>query len=711
MVFLIIIMILLSQALCSAGEQPTLEPLYYPPEGTALNFLTDNDGVVYLASQNGFFRSTNSGDSWEHILDRGYSPNMFLHSGNNLTAVVGGYDVGTNPYLGENGYYYTTDKGQSWEFTSDDTVGFIVIDTFHNNTYYKVKFIDPQYNIRRFQFSKSEDRGKTWKVVNEVVLNQKTYPRFFSFLSDSIIIICCDDDSGSHTKGLLIFSSDLGKTWSAPRQLPQIVTQLILYNKKFLLSKSLDSLRISADYGETWQSANLPYCTWHMKYMNDGSFFAACDSGLFYSKDSSFQWKKLSGKVFVKIVVLPNGRIIGNNGYCNFISDDSGRTWRSSMKGFNAAEAISISYSPWGDIYCMDYSFTYRSVDGGMTWDTLPFRYVAAVAYGPDGAEYLCEGLYQASNLYKSLDSGRTWEKLNKDFIFGPCGFQGSIIFSKQGDMFYNAGNDRPGISVSKDWGRTWKDISYIYSNGLCFNTLGHLFAGGAGGCIRRSTDEGESWELLHKDDYNTPDDVTGFVFHPTKPYGYAYGSDMWYGSCLGITGNYGATWSFSKYRFYPCTAGAVDSSGNVVLIGRYYCFVHLKNEDTLRIYNHGYNRIFRDMETAPDGSIYVTEYRGGGVYRLHLDILTGVSFEEVRPSPVFAFPNPASEKVTLSYEPCALPPVLRVCDILGNRVTETALPDGSGSYTLNIDGYAPGVYLYTVSSGGKTNGGKFVVQ
>jgi hypothetical protein len=108
----------------------------------------------------------------------------------------------------------------------------------------------------------------------------------------------------------------------------------------------------------------------------------------------------------------------------------------------------------------------------------------------------------------------------------------------------------------------------------------------------------------------------------------------------------------------------------------------------------------FTDTVSTPYNYQYVAEY--------------GISTLNVLPLSkndcgIEVYPNPANNILTFEF-PASGDATVKVMDITG-RVMEQQTIHSNNHTTFDVKGYSPGVYIYQVVTGGKTQSGKVIVQ
>lgn len=145
-----------------------------------------------------------------------------------------------------------------------------------------------------------------------------------------------------------------------------------------------------------------------------------------------------------------------------------------------------------------------RSTDGGFTWSymtfpgTVPAEGSGVKSFVKSGNNYFAAVL--GHGIYKSVNQGASWQLLptqpNSSFFIGPLLQDGSYLYYFGVDTVY----------VSTDEGATWQSIwcQFDYdANNICQYPVyrlinGTLFIKGDATNIYRSTDHGNSWQMIN---------------------------------------------------------------------------------------------------------------------------------------------------------------------------------------------------------------------
>lgn len=155
-------------------------------QGNVQTVFESAQGAVFVGSNNGIFKSTNSGKTWKHVRAGGWVMKMVESNGVLVATSV-------------TGIIRSTDDGENWtEVINEGGVG---IDVATIKGGFAAITFNTALNIRRVR--SSYDGGETWQLIDADLPAQ---------LSISSIIQVGESLFCGHPKGIYI-SLDKGKTW------------------------------------------------------------------------------------------------------------------------------------------------------------------------------------------------------------------------------------------------------------------------------------------------------------------------------------------------------------------------------------------------------------------------------------------------------------------------------------------------------------------
>jgi photosystem II stability/assembly factor-like uncharacterized protein len=178
-----------------------------------------------------------------------------------------------------------------------------------------------------------------------------------------------------------------------------------------------------------------------------------------------------------------------------------------------------------GDVYrinCIDAPGESIATDlnCGIAYGEINTDITGLTAYFDSQTSILLAGAANSCHVYTSFDGGNTWQKSNKE----PTGDSGTDIllatdFSSTGIIYAVTSGDGSGLSISRDTGFTWNQISLIDSAITSIidfvpspdisqsNTIFMITHGGEHS-LWRSTDDGSTWERIFSSDSPNVDNL-----------------------------------------------------------------------------------------------------------------------------------------------------------------------------------------------------------
>ena len=238
-----------------------------------------------------------------------------------------------------------------------------------------------------------------------------------------------------------------------------------------------------------------------------GYFFAGTLTGIYRSTDNGITWNKTitpDSIDVISMVINSRGHIFAacpSGGILK--STDNGNSWQ--LCGLAGISMYSIGISKNGILFGGAYGYgVYRSTDNGLNWNSImPSGIIFAITI--DSYDRIYVGGY-GTGVFRSTDFGNTWNDVNNGLLNHDIK---SISLSPIGNLYVGTDytSDTQGLYLSTDGGNSWTKTGLSIPpsvQSIVFNSDGHLFLIGPGDGLRRSTDNGISWELLNAGLTNT---------------------------------------------------------------------------------------------------------------------------------------------------------------------------------------------------------------
>jgi len=463
------------------------------PSGGAFDGLECSDSVIVATvTEQGFYFSRDSGNSWQDIsYARGVTGGI-LHE-NNFWIVIS-----------EDSIYYSNDNFQT--FHSADYPGWNcqnaylkngkvflssyltgnVFTTDTGNTWQNLPFAfnhmaieDSVWYVSDYHnFKISRDNGITW--YNDTIMDVKF------LLTDS-------NEVWAGTDNNLYYSDNYGLTWTI-KYTATYLKFLKKYNNKLYLSYYTNLLQ-SSDNGNTWTMMPQIYPAYD--YLNigvsQGMFFTESPYGIFRSPDAVNWSRKCDGILHQQIdqLAIKDGLLLCKAAGDIRYSADYGNTWNecafidSTMSGFKSFEYAN------GILFGVDWHRgVYFSSDTGRIWTKMPIDnsyFTGDLLF--NSPTLILPQLFFSEKIFRTDDMGATWH----EFHIGP--FSGSgfaiqrIVQSPQALLYSHTE-----VYRSLDTGLTWTNTGLppLQYNELIFS--GNYFYAVLYGGVYRGDATGSAW-------------------------------------------------------------------------------------------------------------------------------------------------------------------------------------------------------------------------
>lgn len=249
-----------------------------------------------------------------------------------------------------------------------------------------------------------------------------------------------------------------------------------------------NGIYISKDLGKNWRELALSGRGVKDIAINNGKIYTATyyfqggTAGLFISNDRGKTWGHSGGNFSASVVSANQDTIaLGTYSHGLWVSIDNGNSWEQKIgDGFHGPQIFSLD-STKDLITASLSSSTYKSTDGGQTWQEIYGLRGVSVRSIKIQENFILAG---ASNgLYRSTDSGSTWKKVSNwgDYATGAVTFHKNTFYAGR----YNPLNYKFDLYKSVDFGLTWEStgLNPMFSDGnitdiaWLFSEPSYLFA------------------------------------------------------------------------------------------------------------------------------------------------------------------------------------------------------------------------------------------
>jgi photosystem II stability/assembly factor-like uncharacterized protein len=537
-----------------------------------------------------------------------------------LTEFSGGYDELKKKYLiyaisgksyfnpadDKSGIYYTDNGGMTWANRQDgllalklkgaDIPGWRTVATCASHpevVYVSYNGLKVHEDSTCIGVAKSEDYGKTWKLVWKDVITKAGYSPSNNFSSDWL-----NDRWGpswgenpfcigvSPANPEICFTTDFGRT--------------IKTNNG---GKTWEQVYSKRNNSGGWTSRGLEVTTGYNVVFDpfdiNHVFIALTDIGQFESKDGTRSWMsatknngipkewintcywmkfdpEVKGKAWAVMSGthdLPRPKMWRRNGISGYkggilLTENGGKTWQPVSSDIGEAAMTHILIDPTSNkeartLYaCAFGKGVYKSVDGGKTWIQKnkgiavmePFTW-QIIRRENDGVLFLIVsrrsedgsiGNEKDGDIYKSADGAENWTKISlPDGTNAPTGLAidkrhpNQLVLSAWGRV--TKGQFTPdiggGIFLSGDEGKTWKQVMEKdqHIGAITFDSRNNRFyACGFGGSAYYSEDGGNVWNRIKGYNFKWGQRVEPDPRDPEKIFIITFGGGIWYGPAKG---------------------------------------------------------------------------------------------------------------------------------------------------------------------------------
>ena len=281
---------------------------------------------------------------------------------------------------------------------------------------------------------RSADGGTTWKEVaggpNQLMYGSMAYSLGVSPFNPQRLYVLTQIALTAHATLGLYTSTDQGQTWKLASAAPTGFSSVFFLeapgndnpNEVYIYRNDLGNLglQVSMDDGQHFSSAGtLPFgnILGLQPIPNaPGHLLAYGDSGIARSTDGGIHWqilKGITGGVSDMAMSGPNSPIYASGDAGIMVSQDGGASFKLVNSQASYA-ALAVSPTQPQVLYGKTGLSTYRSTNGGQTWQPLPHinGNLAVFAINPGNASQVYLSLSYPSAVYQLAQNDTTWHSL-----------------------------------------------------------------------------------------------------------------------------------------------------------------------------------------------------------------------------------------------------------------------------------------------------------
>ena len=579
-----------------------------------IRFAPSNPDVLYAATTEGTYRSSDGGESWLKVHNIVMATDLAIHPEDEDIVIAGYGNFGSS----SKGIYRTTNGGNIW-LKAESPIptnfqGKIQLDICRSEPDYVYASIGNGFGFTdgATWLCRSEDNGITWEIVNT-----EDYSRWQGWFAHDVAVNPLDP------MDLVLIGIDLWKSENGGDSIFQVSSGGLVFG--------------TPDLGVPEGPPNFSHSDHHdvIFHPSDTSIVLyANDGGVNLSEDRGYSFQTVNGGL--QTVQFYNGFSVSQMSENTFalggLQDNStviyrgSEAWTRDVGGDGSWTAV----NPIDDseVYASSqYLNVIKSTNQGFNFDqALPIpsdnewtSFIAPYVLAPSNPQTIYAG---RARVYKSTDGGEIFTATNNNnpfngdpvFCMAVSPLNAAVVIAATAPI-----NTIPrAVFVTTNGGVTWRnvtaglpdrfpiDVTFDHdSEGTVFITFG----GFGSGHVFRSVDYGENWTDISG---NLPDVPTSaIVIDPDVPHHYYVGND------LGVFASTDAGLNWEQYN--------EGIFGSVLVMD-----LKIKNA----------NR-----------KIYVATHGNGAFERDLLEPSTPVADLETNPLSISLFPNPSSDYINVSFK------------------------------------------------------------
>lgn len=479
-----------------------------------------NSSIIYIASQDGLYKSTDDGASFSII--RNSASGIFINKNNSNFLLC----------IDDDSLYKSTSGGVTWENISNlSEIGSLSkagVDPGNEDIIY--------YSYNGWSsVRKSIDGGSTWSSTS------MSGGFGFSIANQNPDIIYSSDNGLFRSDDKALTNKKIYTCYGAVSDIVPSGNDSIVY-----ASVPPGKLIKSTDYGETWSvmqnglKGYIPNYIHFPSVSSDTVFLATRGGGIYFSPDTGNTWIQREDQIFhsrniLQVITEPGNHqnviILAGNAYSEsgkvYLSNDGGMTFNDISPLNSAEEFHSVIWTTTGNIFIgSTENGIYKSVNAGSSWTQvnqgLTIQDVRVLAVHPANPDTVFAGTH-GGGIYKTTNGGESWTSASEGI--GNLNIKSIAINSDSPDILYAGTIDGIGaVYKSINGGANWAvsnkglpDNANIFDLTLDPDDNDILYLSAQDTGIMVSVNSGETWNYLSG---ATPDkNIINIAKHKGKLY------------------------------------------------------------------------------------------------------------------------------------------------------------------------------------------------
>ncbi|MDZ7362985.1 MAG: T9SS type A sorting domain-containing protein [candidate division KSB1 bacterium] len=476
-----------------------------------LSLASNSQGHIFAGTLGrGVFRSTTNGASWDSV-NAGLTQSAFktiralaIHQ------ATGEVFAATD----SSGLFRLPPSSNTWEritigLQQDENIRSLII---RNNGYF---FAGTQYssNALRGRLLRSAD-GTTWGEVGNGLVGREIITLATNSKGD---IFAGTGGFLWSVIGRIFRSTDNGENWTEPDpsfKNPGVQCLAVNASDEIFAGTLGSGVFRSNDQGGSWQASNhglLGVAIQALALNSSGQIFAGTSgAGIFRGIDVAGNWQPINSGLgnyqVTTLAISTNNQIFAGSAYAGvFRSDDNGETWQARNTGLTGPGVVALATRSNGDVFAGTGNVlsgknggVFRLTGNNQNWTrvlNLPENLVLSLALNTNGHVFAGTN---GAGIFRATTNDTVWNPVNVGLTNKDV--RALAIHAATQEIF--AGTAGGGVFRSTDNGDNWVAVNAGLTNknirALAISANGVIWAGTAGGGVFYSLDSGTRWNVLN---------------------------------------------------------------------------------------------------------------------------------------------------------------------------------------------------------------------